>query len=430
MTIEDLMLPVSKVDPRNQLDFEFDYIYIGGVDGNRGEILETQRLTGSQAPSRARQLVRAGDTVLSTVRTYMRKTALVPSHLDGQVASTGFSVLRPAAGVEPMFLYHAVRRQQFVDTLSSLQTGSSYPAVRDKDVRSMPVPLAPTAEQERIVAAIEEHLSRLDAAEAAASSAERRIKTLENAIITQASSTLDPPAHWRLVTVAEAGTVGLGLQRSPRRHSGSNMRPYLRVANVFEDRIDDSDVMSMDMTDAEWERFRLRNGDVLLNEGQSPELLGRPAIYRDDPPEVAFTNSLIRFQANDDVDPEWALLVFRSHMHSRRFMRESQITTNIAHLAAGRFKTVEFPLPPRDEQRVRVTAARTGLEACARLRREIVVCRTRSAGLRRAILAAAFAGQLVPQDPADEPASALLGRIRAERSAATPTKRTRKAKAS
>jgi type I restriction enzyme, S subunit len=153
--------------------------------------------------------------------------------------------------------------------------------------------LPPLAEQACIVAAIEELLSRLDSADAAARSALERIGGLEKAIITEAAATVDPPREWSVVTVADAGAVGLGLQRSPKRHNGPNMRPYLRVANVFEDRIDGGDVMSMDMTDAEWERFMLRDGDVLLNEGQTPELLGRPAIYRGEPPEVAFTNSLI-----------------------------------------------------------------------------------------------------------------------------------------
>lgn len=338
--------------------------------------------------------------------------------------------IRPSDAILPDYLAHLLQYLAVSRRLEPLFTGTTIKHLPQEKLRLVPVPLPPRAEQERIVAAIEEHLSRLDAAEAAAVSAARRIEALEKAIITQASSTLDPPSHWKLVTVADAGAVGLGLQRSPKRHGGPNMRPYLRVANVFEDRIDDSDVMTMDMTDAEWERFKLRDGDVLLNEGQSPELLGRPAIYRGEPAAVAFTNSLIRFQANDDVDPEWALLVFRSHMHNRRFMRESQITTNIAHLAAGRFKTVEFPLPPLDEQRARVAEARAGLEACARLRGEVVGGRKRSAGLRRSILTAAFSGQLVPQDPDDEPASVLLERIRADRAAAAPTKRTRKAKVS
>lgn len=306
--------------------------------------------------------------------------------------------------------------------------GTTRLKLTQKAMRSMPTPVPPRAEQDRIVGAIEEHLSRLDAAEAAALSATQRIKALERSIISGASSTLDPPQRWKVTTVADAGVVKLGLQRSPKRHNGPNMRPYLRVANVFEDRIDDSDVMSMNMTEAEWGRYKLQDGDVLLNEGQSPELLGRPAIYRGDPPDVAFTNSLIRFQANENVDPEWALLVFRSHMHNRRFVQESQITTNIAHLAAGRFKTVEFPLPPLREQQERVLEARAGLDACARLRSGVEAARKRATNLRRSILAAAFSGQLAPQDPDDEPASVLLDRIRAEREAETPPKRKRRSR--
>lgn len=128
------------------------------------------------------------------------------------------------------------------------------------------------------------------------------------------------------------------------------MRPYLRVANVFEDRIDISDVKTMHFEPAEFERFRLRDGDVLLNEGQSPELLGRPAVYQGQPSDVAFTNSLIRFQPHQAVDPRWALLVFRHFMHCGRFAMESRITTNIAHLSLGRLRDVEFPVPPMAEQ--------------------------------------------------------------------------------
>jgi type I restriction enzyme S subunit len=134
------------------------------------------------------------------------------------------------------------------------------------------------------------------------------------------------------------------------------MVPYLRVANVFEDRIDTNDVMEMHFAEDEFERFRLKVGDVLLNEGQSPHLLGRPAIYRGEPPNVAFTNSLIRFRASSAVMPEWALVVFRHHMHSRRFMREARITTNIAHLSLSRLSRVEFPIPPLAEQK-RIIAA-------------------------------------------------------------------------
>ncbi len=83
------------------------------------------------------------------------------------------------------------------------------------------------------------------------------------------------------------------------------MRPYLRVANVFADHIDARDVKHMHFEPEEFERFRLIPGDVLLNEGQTPELLGRPAIYRGQLQECAFTNSLIRFQGQAGSRTSW-----------------------------------------------------------------------------------------------------------------------------
>lgn len=163
--------------------------------------------------------------------------------------------------------------------------------------------------------------------------------------------TLPPlPSGWHWSTVGDVGRLQLGRQRAPKYHEGSNMKSYLRVANVFEDHIDTRDVKSMHFEPVDYERYRLLPGDVLLNEGQTPEFLGRPAMYRGHPRDAAFTNSLIRFQAGPGIDPAWALLVFRHHMHSGRFKQESRITTNIAHLSASRLKTVEFPVPPIGEQ--------------------------------------------------------------------------------
>jgi len=160
----------------------------------------------------------------------------------------------------------------------------------------------------------------------------------------------DLPKTWRWHRVEQVGELKLGRQRSPKNHVGPYMRPYLRVANVFEARIDTSDVLQMNFTPEEAARFELKPNDILLNEGQSHELVGRPAIYRGEVPGACFQNTLIRFRPYELVLPEFALLVFRAYMRNGRFRREAQQTTNIAHLSLGRLASIEFPLPPVSEQ--------------------------------------------------------------------------------
>ncbi|OOQ44571.1 hypothetical protein AO361_15805 [Pseudomonas fluorescens] len=237
------------------------------------------------------------------------------------------------------------------------------------------------------------------------------------------------PNGWVWAKVAQAGNVQLGRQRAPQFHTGSNMVPYLRVANVFEDRIDISDVMEMHFSETEEQVFKLEFNDILLNEGQSLELIGRPAIYRGELPRACFTNTLVRFRAEDGVIPEFALALFLHYMHSGRFRKIATITTNIAHLGAGRFSEVEFPLPSTSEQ---VEIVKQLSDQLANLREQqsaVSHALKQSAAQRHNILKSAFSGQLVPQDRSDEPATVLLERIRAECEARTMQPKTRKTKA-
>jgi type I restriction enzyme S subunit len=227
----------------------------------------------------------------------------------------------------------------------------------------------------------------------------------------------EPLEPWKTVKTKEAGKIQLGRQRSPKYHRGPTMRPYLRVQNVFEDRIDLDDVMEMDFSGADLEKYTLHPCDILLNEGQSPQYLGRPAMYRGELPGACFTNSLIRFQAGTSVVPDFALLVFRHCMHSGRYVSEGTITTNIAHLSAGRFGEVEFPLPSHDEQTEIVRRAQQLFTLADQLDARLTAARKIVDRLTPALLAKAFRGELVPQDPSEEPASVLMERIRAARQA-------------
>lgn len=292
---------------------------------------------------------------------------------------------------DPRFLFHQLTAMR----LDRLDSSTATPSLRRPDLEDQELVLPPLGEQRRIVGILEDHLSRLDAASLLLRGTRLRLRVLHKSVLLGLiPDECDYPSHWIRSTVAGAGGVGLGRQRHPDWHNGPNMRPYLRVANVFEDRITVNDIMEMHWPGNSFDRFRLRPGDVLLNEGQSPEFLGRPAIYLGEPPDVAFTNSLIRFRAGEGVLPAFALLVFRRHMHAGRFTRESRITTNIAHLSTSRLKTIEFPLPPIDEQRALVEVAEQRLGASARLRDQVGLLELENKALKHALFEAAFSGRL------------------------------------
>jgi type I restriction enzyme S subunit len=281
------------------------------------------------------------------------------------------------------------RIQAVAATTSGLHTLST------AKVKAVRIPICSLEEQWRIVDILEDHLSRLDAARDYLAASKRRLAVAHRAILSQIiPEVASYPPDWETSTVGDAGLVELGRQRHPDWHTGENMRPYLRVANVFEDEMRTDDLKEMHWPGETFERFKVHPGDILMNEGQTPDLLGRPALYRGDPAEVAFTNSLIRFRAKTGVLPEFALLVFRRHMHAKRFKRESRITTNIAHLSAARVKTIEFPIPSLDEQRRLVAQADALLSANRRVREGILQAGARGEALRHAVLSAAFAGQL------------------------------------
>lgn len=339
--------------------------------------------------------VLAGDLLVASLGQQLPRACLMPETVGPAIVKADCIRVRLKRDVDPRWVMYALQRLEARRWAEQHLHGVGRPRLGLKLIRQIPVPLPSLDVQRYVVDALEEHLSHLDHVHRALRRVMQGTTSLTRSLLCELIPEPDRYGEgWASMTVADAGLVQLGRQRHPDWHSGPNMRPYLRVANVFESRIDASDLMEMHWPDDTFEHFKLQPGDILLNEGQSPQFLGRPALYAGDPANVAFTNSLIRFRAREDVLPEFAMLVFRRHMHAGRFMRESRITTNIAHLSASRFKKVEFPIPPISTQRRIVAVAEERLASVARLQAEVVGAEERGRLLRRSLLSAAYSARL------------------------------------
>ncbi|MBN8610108.1 MAG: restriction endonuclease subunit S [Deltaproteobacteria bacterium] len=158
---------------------------------------------------------------------------------------------------------------------------------------------------------------------------------------------------WEERRVCDMGEVLAG--KALDVHGAGRHRPYLRTKNVLDGRIDIDDVLEMPMTDAEFERFRVKHGDVLLNEGQSVELVGRCSLYRDElPVPCAMQNQLLRFRAKPTTASSFAEQVFRCCQHDGTFASIATQTTSVAHLGSVRFANLRlrWPLELKEQEAV------------------------------------------------------------------------------
>ena len=171
----EVLLKTENVNPVNKPDDEIDYVDVSSVSKSTLAIESTQRIKGSEAPSRARKLLRVNDVIFATIRPTLKRIAIVPQHLDGQVCSTGFMVLRAVPEVDFRFLFYFLQTESVLDEMAAKQKGASYPAVTEAEVRSLPIPMPPPSTQRRIVGILDEAFAGTATAKANAE------KNLENA---------------------------------------------------------------------------------------------------------------------------------------------------------------------------------------------------------------------------------------------------------
>ena len=180
------------------------YVDISAVDPTRG-ITRCEELAFEDAPSRARRLVRDGDTIVSTVRTYLRAIAPIDSPKPEMVVSTGFAVIRPRA-IDAEFASWVLREQGFLDEIVARSVGVSYPAINAPEIGNLPIAIPPHDEQRAIAAFLNRETERIDSLIAKKRLLIERLQEFRTALITRTVTRGLPPEAARAA----------GLDPSPR----------------------------------------------------------------------------------------------------------------------------------------------------------------------------------------------------------------------
>ena len=225
------------------------------------------------------------------------------------------------------------------------------------------------------------------------------------------------PEGWVWASVDILGEIASGVTKGTKRDSNVPVRevPYLRVANVQRGYLDLSEIKTIPATERDIEDLTLKDGDVLFNEGGDRDKLGRGWVWRNEVTECIHQNHVFRMRP---YMPEMLPELISHHGNSFGklwFQKAGKQTTNLASINMTMLRAFPVPVPPSAEQLEIFELIELQLDSLSRQEQATDLAMKQNTSQRQNILRAAFAGQLVPQDPNDEPASLLLERIRAER---------------
>jgi type I restriction enzyme S subunit len=336
--------------------------------------------------------VRRGD-VLFCLRGSLGKAAIVSDIDQGAIASS-LVIVRPGNAISSQYLYYYLRSPLAKVEIARFDNGTAQPNLAARDLGKFPIPLAPANEQERVVAAIEEQFSRLDAGIAALGRArwgsEMTRKSILDALLKDETGEFFPDIL--LEDILQRGRYGTSTKCSAE---GKGF-PVLRIPNVQSGRIDLTDLKYAIDTSVDLKGSRVESGDVLIiRTNGSRSLIGRSAVVPHLNSEMAFASYLIQLKMDRSaIEPNY-LVSALSAPHMRRKIEDLAATSaGQYNISLDKLRSLRLPLPPLAQQRNALSRADHLLSAIDHMEQDIMSSQTKAELLRSSILSTAFSGKL------------------------------------
>jgi type I restriction enzyme S subunit len=322
-----------------------------------------------------------------------RDGALAVSDLTGIVSPAYWVFVLDETRVVPRYAHYLLRSAPYqaeIGRRSKFMPPAQFDLPRDQ-LRTLRLHLPPLDEQRRIADFLDAETTRLDSL---ALPRARQLALLETREVSAISQILDDQAALRvrlgyLASLQSGVTVG-----GSRPMSGLVERPYLRVANVKEDRLELESVTSIWVTPQEARASRLRNGDVLMTEGGDLDKLGRGTVWRDEISNCLHQNHVFALRCGPRLLPEYLAYYTRAATARSYFALTGVKTTNLASTNSAKVRGLKIPLPSLPVQSERVSQVKTVLATGGELRRSLQRQEELVSERRQALITAAVTGLL------------------------------------
>ncbi|MFE0202536.1 restriction endonuclease subunit S [Streptomyces sp. NPDC058985] len=295
--------------------------------------------------SAANYRLATGELVFARTGASVGKSYLYDSR-DGELVYAGFliNIAPDPKLLNPKYLSLFTQSKEYWDWVARTSVRSGQPGINGREYAQLPVPLPDIATQNAIAAAMNDVDNLLSTLERLIAKKQAIKQGAMQELLTGRTRLQGYRGVWEYRRVTEMGDVLAG--KALNVSGAGALRPYLRTKNVLDGRIDLGDVLWMPMTDAEFERFGIERGDVLLNEGQSLELVGRCSMYNGEfGASCTMQNQLLRFRAHRGTSPEFAAHLFRHCQQTGVFAAIATKTTSVAHLGSSRLSNLRLLWP-------------------------------------------------------------------------------------
>ncbi len=338
--------------------------------------------------------------------------------------------------VPPKLIYHFFQSKNYWNQIQSGAAGIGQPNVNASKLAEINIPLPPLPEQRRIVAKLDTVLAKVDSARARMERLPGILQRFRQSVLAQAVSgklteewRRENGGDWKQKNLDEVSEITGGLTKNPGRNEFSKTIPYLRVANVYANRLELEEIKEIGVLETELERVLLKKNDLLIVEGNgSIDQIGRVALWDASIEPCAHQNHLIKVRFPDSIEPSYILFYLLSHQGRQQIVKVSSSTSGLNTLSLSKVGKLTIQLPLLPEQKEIVRRVQELFAVADRLEERYEALSGKVEGLPQALLAKAFRGELVPQNPDDEPASVLLEKPEKEKSMSETTSKKTKTK--